>query len=314
MSRQTMQAIRVHQYGEPEQLIMEQIPVPVPAEGEVLVHIQATGVLPAEWKTRQGMFHNFRPSTFPYIPGSAFAGVITEIGPGVTDFQPGQTVFGRSEHGAYAEYTTVSVKTLAHKPERLSFAEAATISGGATTAWVALFDNGELQPGQRVLIHGGAGGVGLFAVQFARWKGAQVIATASAQNLAFVQALGADTVIDYTVQPFEEVVHDVDLVLDTIGGAVLNRSMGIVKRGGTLISLLVPPSQEQASAYGIRAAMNSVTQPFPSTHLLHTIAQLIDAGQVKTTIGQTFHLQQARLAHELRLTGRGRIVLLPGQG
>src|SRR6266487_6067926 len=146
MSKRMMQAIRVYQYGGPEQLKLEQISCPEPQPDEVLVRVYATGVLPIEWKIRQGLFHAFNPASFPYIPGSAFAGVVEEVGPGVTTFQKGQAVFGRSNQGAYAEYTTASVETLALKPESLSFDEAATISGGATTAWTALFENGALQP------------------------------------------------------------------------------------------------------------------------------------------------------------------------
>lgn len=311
MSKRTIQAIRVHQFGGPEELKLEQIPCPEPQSGEVLVRVHAVGVLPAEWKIRSGVFPSFRPS-FPYIPGSAFAGVIEEVGPGVTAFQKGQAVFGRTNNGAYAEYTTVSIETLALKPAALSFAEAATISGSATVAWTALFEeNGDLQAGQRVLIQGAAGGVGLFAVQFARLKGAHVIGTTSTANVDFVRSLGAKTVIDYTSTPFEQVVHDVDLVLETIGGDVLQRSMGVVKRGGTLVSLLVQPSQEQAEALGIRAMKNTAALPYPSSSLLQTIAQLMDEGRVKTTIARTFPLHQANLAHELSQTGhgRGRIVL-----
>jgi len=311
MVRQSIQAIRVHQYGGPEQLKLEQIPCPEPQTGEVLVRVYTAGVLPAEWKLRQGFFKDMLPVSFPYIPGSAFAGVVEEIGPGVTAFQKGQAVFGRSNKGAYAEYTTVSVDTLALKPETLSFDEAATLSGGATVAWTALFENGALQAGQRVLIHGAAGGVGSFAVQFARWKGAQVIGTASTANVEFVQSLGAETVIDYASMPFEQVVHDVDLVLDTIGGEILQRSMNVVKPGGTLVSLLEQPSQEKAEARGIRAMRNTVALPFPSSSLLQTIAQLIDKGHVKVTLARAFPLREASLAHELSQTGhgRGRIVL-----
>jgi NADPH:quinone reductase-like Zn-dependent oxidoreductase len=193
MTKQTMQAIRVHQYGGPEQLKLEEVPRPEPQAGEALIRVYAAGVLPADWKMRGGFFKNFFPTSFPYIPGSAVAGVVEEVGPGVTSFQKGQAVFGRSTNGAYAEYTTTAVEPpaltpkifslLALKPDRLSFDEAATISGGAAIAWTALFEDGALQAGQRVLIHGAAGGVGLYAVQLARWKGAQVIGTASTETI-----------------------------------------------------------------------------------------------------------------------------------
>ncbi len=311
MSNHMMQAIRVHQYGGPEQLKLEQIPSPEPQPGELLIRVHATGVLPVEWKIRQGAFHAFQPAAFPYIPGSAFAGVVEEVGDGVTAFQKGQAVFGRSNKGTYAEYTTASEDIVALKPASLSFDEAATISGGATTAWTALFEDGAMQKGQRVLIHGAAGGVGSFAVQFARLKGAQVIGTASTANVEFVRALGAETVIDYTSTPFEQVVHDVDLVLDTIGGETLQRSMPVVKRGGTLVSLLQQPSQDKARELGIHAMKNTAALPFPSTNLLQTIAQLIAESQVKVTLSRIFPLRKANLAHELSQSrhGRGRIVL-----
>lgn len=311
MRNREMQAILVYQYGGPEQLKLEQTAVLAPQAGEVLVRVHAAGVLPVEWKMRQGFFHAVRPATFPYIPGSAFAGIVEEVGPGVTAFQPGQAVFGRSNSGTYAEYTTVSVETLALKPDTLSFAEAATISGGATVAWTALFENADLQANQRILIHGAAGGVGLFAVQFARWKGARVIGTASAANLDFVRSLGAETAIDYASTPFDEVVHDVDVVLDTIGGETLRRSLSVIKRGGIVVSLLESPAQEIARARGIRAMKNTAALPFPSSNLLQTIAQLISTGQVKVALERIFPLREANLAHELSQTGhgRGRIVL-----
>jgi len=326
MSADTMQAIRVHAYGGPEQLQLEQIPRPQPQVGELLVRVYAAGVLPMDCYVRQGRMAAIMPKSFPYIPGTAFAGVIEALGAGVTTFQNGQAICGRSPQGTYAEYTTVqahapaptpdsagyrqsaAINPLALKPAALSFDEAATLSGGATTAWTALFEDGALQAGQRVLIHAAAGGVGSFAVQFARWKGAQVIGTASAANLDFVRSLGADTVIDYLTTPFEEVVRDVDLVLDTIGGATLQRSMQVVKRGGTLVSLLEPPPAELAQALGIRAIKNAV---FPTSAHLQSIVRLIDAGHARPTIRQSFALDQVAQAHALCETGhgRGRIVL-----
>jgi len=321
MVSQEMQAIRVYQYGGPEELRLEHAPRPEPRAGEVQIRVVATGVLPMESKIRQGLFHSLYPMSFPYIPGSAVAGIVEAVGEGVTSFRTGQAVFGRSVQGTYAEYTATAVappalkagvfSLLARRPEALRFAEAATVSGGATTAWMALFADGGLQAGQRVLVHGAAGGVGAYAVQFARWKGAHVIGTASTANLDFVRSLGADTVVDYTATPFEEVVRDVDLVLDTIGGATLRRSMDVVKRGGVLVSLLEQPPPALAQERGIRAMNNAA---LPTSELLETIAQLIVTGQVRATTGQTFALHQAQLAHALIQTGhgRGRIVLQVG--
>lgn len=326
MSVETMQAIRVHAYGGPEQLALEQIPRPQPQAGELLIRVHAAGVLPMDCYLRQGRMAAMMPKSFPYIPGTAFAGVVEALGAGVTTFQTGQAICGRSPQGTYAEYTTVqahapalapdsvgyrqsaAISPLALMPAALSFDEAATLSGGATTAWTALFEDGGLQAGQRVLIHGAAGGVGAFAVQFASWKGAQVIATASAANLGFVRSLGAETVIDYATTPFEEVAHDVDLVLDTIGGATLQRSIQVVKRGGTLVSVLEPPPAQLAQELGIRAIKNAT---LPTSAHLQSIVRLIDARHIRPTIRQIFALDQAAQAHALCETGhgRGRIVL-----
>jgi len=315
MLAQTMQAIRVHAYGGPEQLKLEQIARPQPQAGELLIRVHAAGVLPADCYVRHGRMARMMPQSFPYTPGTAFAGVIEELGAGVTAFQEGQAVCGRSPQGTYAEYTTVlahasapAFSPLALKLATLSFDEAATLSGGATTAWTALFEDGGLQAGQRVLIHAAAGGVGSFAVQFAKWKGAHVIATSSVANLDFVRWLGAETVIDYRATPFEELVHDLDLVLDTVGGAILQRSMQVVKRGGTLVSLLEPPPAQQAQELGIRAIKNAI---FPTSAHLEAITQLIDAGHVRPTVRQIFALGEAAQAHQLCETGhgRGRIVL-----
>jgi NADPH:quinone reductase-like Zn-dependent oxidoreductase len=330
MSIETMQAIRVHAYGGPEQLKLERIPRPQPLPGELLIRVHAAGVLPADCYTRQGRMAALMRKDFPYTPGTAFAGVIEALGAGVTTFQRGQAICGRSPQGTYAEYTTVLAAApvpalegasyrqaaanspLALMPAVLGFDEAATLSGGASTAWTALFEDGGLQAGQRVLIHAAAGGVGSFAVQFAKWKGAQVIATASAANLDFVRSLGADMAIDYQATPFEEVAREVDLVLDAIGGATLQRSMHVVKRGGTLVSLLEAPPAELAQELGIRASKNAV---LPTSAHLQSIVRLIDAGQIRPTVGPVFALEQAAQAHALCETGhgRGRIVLhVPG--
>ena len=308
MSTQTMRVIQVYSYGGPEQLKLEQKPRPEPQAGEVLLRVHAAGVNPVDWKIRQGLLKDFMPVTFPYTPGIEVAGVVEDVGPGVTASEIGQAVFGQSARGAYAEYITAPVEALALKPETLSFAEAATVPVGATTAWRALFEHGGLQAGQRVLIQGAAGGVGLFAVQFAKWKGAQVIGTASTANLDFVRGLGADTVVDYTTTPVESVIQDVDLVLDGIGAETLISSLAVIKRGGTLISIAGPPSQETAKARGVHATM---IRSQPSRELLQIVTRLIDEGRLKVTAGKTFPLSEVQQAHEYSRSGhgRGRIVL-----
>lgn len=308
MSTQTIQAIRVHQYGGPEELKLERLQRPEPQADEVLIRVRAVGVNPVDWKIRQGWFKDFRPVQFPYVPGLDLAGTVEEIGSGVTAFQKGQAVFGQSPNGTYAEYVAAPVTRLALKPKKLSFDEAAAIPVGATTAWQAIFDHGGLQTGQRILIQGAAGGVGLFAVQFARWKGAHVIGTASTANLDFVRSLGAETVIDYTSTSVEQAVHDVDLVFDAVGGKALESSLRAVKRGGTLVTIAGQPPAGKAEELGVRVASFSAQV---SSELLHTFAQLIDEGQVKVAIAEKFPLSQARQAHEQSQSGhgRGRIVL-----
>ena len=308
MSTQTTRVIQVYRYGGPEQLKLERKPRPEPQASEVLLRVHAAGVNQIDWKIRQGLMKDFQPVTFPYTPGIEVAGVVEDVGPGVTAFETGQAIFGWSERGAYAEYITVPVEALALKPETLSFAEAATVPVGATAAWRALFDHGGLTSGQRVLIQGAAGGVGLFAVQFAKWKGAQVIGTASTANLDFVRGFGADTVVDYTRTPVESVVQDVDLVLDGVGAETLSSSLAVLKPGGTLISLAGLPPQEQARERGIRATMIRSQR---SRELLQTFTRLIDEGRIKVTAGKTFPLSEVQQAHEYSRSGhgRGRIVL-----
>ncbi|GAC1404487.1 MAG: NADP-dependent oxidoreductase [Ktedonobacteraceae bacterium] len=308
MSMQTIKAIRVHDYGNADQLKLEQIPQPELQEGEVLVRVYAAGVNPVDWKIRAGWMKDFRPSTFPYVPGADLAGVVEKVGSAVSSFQPGQEVFGRSSQGSYAEYSIAPATALALKPKTLSFDQAATIPVGATTAWQGLFDHGNLQPGQRVLILGGAGGVGLFAVQFAHWKGAHGISTTSSSNLAFVRSLGAETVIDYTKAHVEDEVHDIDLVFDTVGGAALASAWPTLKRGGTLVSIAGLPDEAKAHELGVRTVSFSAQV---TNELLSTFARLIDEGQIKTFVGATFPLSEASKAQELSQSGhgRGRIIL-----
>ncbi|HEY4036893.1 MAG TPA: NADP-dependent oxidoreductase [Ktedonobacteraceae bacterium] len=308
MSTQTIQAVRIHQYGGSEELKLERIPRPEPQEGEVLIRVHAAGVNPVDWKIRAGWLKDFRSVQFPYIPGLDLAGVVEEIGPGVTAFQKGQAVFGQSPKGTYTEYTAAPVDKLALKPKTLNFDEAAAVPVGATTAWQGIFDHGGLQAGQRILIQGAAGGVGLFAVQFARWKGAHVIGTASTANVDFVRSLGAETVIDYTSTPVEQAVHDVDLVFDAVGGKTLESSLRVLKRGGTLVTIAGQPPEEKVRERDVRVASFSAQV---SSELLHTFAQLIDEGQVKVVLAEKFPLSQAQQAHERSQHGhgRGRIVL-----
>lgn len=307
MSRQS-HAIRIHNYGGPEELKHEQVQHPEPQADEVLVRVLAAGVNPVDWKITEGWMKDFRPIQFPYIPGRDIAGIVEEVGPGVTAFQKGQAVFGQSAKGGYAEHTLASITTLALKPDTISFQEAAAIPVGATTAWQGLFDHGDLQPGQTVLIQGAAGGVGLFAVQFARWKGAHVIGTTSSANVDFVRSLGAETVIDYTATSVEQAVHDVDLVFDTVGASTLASSLKALKNGGTLVTIAGQPDKAQLQEKNARVESFAAQV---SRDLLTSFAQLINEGQLKVAIEASYPLTKADRAHEhsKKGHGRGRIVL-----
>jgi NADPH:quinone reductase-like Zn-dependent oxidoreductase len=305
-----MRAIQVHVYGDATQLRLEQISQPKPQEGEVLVRVHAAGVNALDWKIRSGLMKSVMPSTFPYVPGIELAGVVERVGPGVTTFQPGQAVYGHTSGGAYAEYSLVSAQTLAPKPASLTFDEATTVPIGAITAWQALFDSGQLQAGQRVLILGGSGGVGIFAVQFAHSKGAQVITTTSTSNVAFVRALGADMVIDYTQTHVEDEVQNVDLVFDTVGGEATASGLATLKQGGKLFTTAGQADEKQAQKLGVRAEFFAA-QLNSTADLLNTFARMLDDGQLRTSISAMFPLSEADQAHELSQSGhgRGRIIL-----
>jgi NADPH:quinone reductase-like Zn-dependent oxidoreductase len=304
-----MKAIRVHQYGGPEQLRHEDAPVPQPAEGQVLVRVQAASVNPIDYKLASGAFRQFMPLNFPWIPGGDFAGVVETLGPGVTGVKRGDAVYGDSPGGAaYAEFVAASAGMVAPKPAKLTPVEAASVPIAGQTAWQALFDHGRLQRGQTVLVHAAAGGVGTFAVQLAHWKGARVLATASAANAEFVRSLGADQVIDYRATPFDSVAKDVDLVLDLVGGETQQRSFRVLKPGGYLVSAVQPPAQEEAARHKVHALMMRMQA---STKGLTQLAELLDAGTIRTVVTHTYPLAQAQEAWRQIMSGhtRGKIVL-----
>ena len=309
----TMQAIRYHEYGGPEQLVLERVSKPELQPGTVLVHVMASGVNPMDWKLRSGMFQQFMPVQFPYTPGIELAGIVEEIGPGVAGFEKGQAVYGTAS-GTNAEYAVAPAGSLAPKPASLTFDEAASVPIGVLTAWRALFDAAGLQAGQRILIQGAAGGVGSFAVQLARWKGAHVIGTASAGNRDFVRALGTESVIDYQSTPFETVVSDLDVVLDTVGGDVVERSLQVLRPDGIYVTIVGQPPQEKAKALGVRAASVGHSDPAQNGELLRQVTALIESGQIKVQVTNSFSLSAAAQAHALSESGhgRGRIVLHVG--
>jgi len=304
MSPQIMRVIQIHSYGGPDQLRLEETPRPAPSAGEVLVRVHAAGVNPIDWQIPQGLMKEVQPVTFPFTPGIELAGVVEAVGPGVAADLIGQAVLGQIANGAYAEYVSVPAEMLALKPKSLSFIEAAAFPVGATTAWRALFDKGGLTAGQRVLIQAAISGVGVFAVQLAKWKGAQVIGTAStAANRDFVRALGADLVVDSSTMPVESVVQDADMVLHG-GAASLSSSLAALRRGGTLITNagLGPKDQEHVQARGVRA----MTSRGATTVSLETLARLADEGYLKVPVGKTFPLSEVQHAHAYAQSGQGR--------
>ncbi|HEV3333545.1 MAG TPA: NADP-dependent oxidoreductase [Bryobacteraceae bacterium] len=306
-----MKAVRLHEYGGPEVLRYEDVPRPEPAEGEVLVKVHATSVNPVDWKIRAGYMKGFLDYSLPLIPGWDLSGVVESTGPGVTDWRPGDEVYSRpdiSRNGSYAECITVKAQELGRKPKSIDHAKASAIPLAGLTAWQALFDAAGLSAGQRILIHAAAGGVGTYAVQLAKWKGAYVIGTASERNHAFLRELGTDETIDYNKTPFEKVVRDVDVVLDTMSGETRQRSWQVLKKGGILVSILGPPSAQDAATYGVRGAGVFVQ---PNRAQLEEMAKLVDAGQLRPIVEEVLPLKEAARAHEKNQTlhTRGKLVL-----
>lgn len=307
----TMKAVRIHEYGGPEVLRYEDAPRPVVKPDEVLIRVHAAGVNPVDWKARAGHVKSMFSYPMPFIPGWDVSGVVQTTGLDTSRLKAGDEVYSRPDiarDGAYAEYIAVRESEVALKPKSLDHVQAAAVPLAALTAWQALFDAAKIQPGQSLLIHGAAGGVGTFAVQLAKLKGARIIGTASKKNHEFLRSLGVDETIDYTTTRFEDVVHGVDAVLDTITGETMERSWQVLRKDGILVSILQPPSPEKAASHGVRCAHTFVQ---PSVPQLNEITKLLDAGKLKVIIEKVFPLWEARAAHELSATGhvRGKIVL-----
>jgi NADPH:quinone reductase-like Zn-dependent oxidoreductase len=292
-----MKAIRLHQVGRSESLLYEDAPKPKPKDDQVLVHVYAAGITPTEFAWYP-TFHTpeggDRP--FPIILGHEFSGVVEAIGPACTGIRIGDPVYGLNDwfmDGAQAEYCLTVAANIAPKPVALEHVQAAASPISALTAWQALIDRARLSEGQRVLIHGSAGGVGSFAVQLARHKRAHVIATASAANTDFVKALEADEVIDYRTTPFETVVRDVDVVLDTVGGDTRHRSWGVLRKGGRLVTVA-------ADAEGLDEprARNAFFIVEPNREQLIEISRLIDTGIIRPIVGDVFSMEDARQAYD----------------
>jgi len=305
-AKETMKAVQIHAFGGPEVLRYEDVPRPEPKANEILVRVQAAGVNPVDWKIREGHLSG----TLPTIMGVDFSGIVESVGSGVTKYRSGDALFGQvaDRSGSYAEHALTMEAYVAHKPEGLDDIRAAALPVAGLVAWQSLFDTAKLTSGQTALIHGAAGGVGSFAVQFAKWKGARVIGTASGDHAAQVRQLGADEVIDYRKTKFEEVARDVDMVLDTVGGETQERSWKVLKRGGVLVSLIQQPSAEKAAAHGVHGF---IVYQKGNGDQLAAIADLVVKGKVKVSVETVLPLQDARKAQEMSKSGHsgGKIVL-----
>ena len=307
----TMKAVVIHEYGGPEVLKYEDVPQPEPKQDQLRIHVIAAGVNPVDGMIRSGMFDKEGHRAFPVILGGDISGVVERVGSNITKFKSGDPVFAYvslDNSGGYAQYAVVTEREAAPKPKSLTYVEAAAVPIVALTAWQALIDTAKLKAGQTVLIHGGSGGVGSFAIQIAKAHGAKVIATASAANQELLKQLGADVAIDYTKQNFENVAKDVDVVLDSIGKDTLARSYGVVKKGGIIVSLVARPDPAELEKHGIRGEALSVD---PNSDELSEIGKLIDEKKINVIVSQTFPLSEARKAQEQVATGhtRGKIVL-----
>ncbi len=307
----TMKAVVIHEYGGPEVLKYEDVPQPEPKQDQLRIHVIAAGVNPVDGMIRSGMFDKEGRRAFPVILGGDISGVVEKVGSNITKFKSGDPVFAYvslDNSGGYAQYAVVTEREAAPKPKSLTYVEAAAVPIVALTAWQALIDTAKLKAGQTVLIHGGSGGVGSFAIQIAKAHGAKVIATASTANQELLKQLGADVAIDYTKQNFENIAKDVDVVLDSIGKDTLARSYGVMKKGGIIVSLVARPDPAELEKHGIRGEALSVD---PNSDELSEIGKLIDEKKINVIVSQTFPLSEARKAQEQVATGhtRGKIVL-----
>ncbi|MDX2824960.1 NADP-dependent oxidoreductase [Streptomyces ipomoeae] len=308
----TMRAVSQDGFGGPEVLNEVELPRPVPRMSEILVRVHAAGVNPTDWKNRAfGLWH---PDPLPVL-GWDVSGVVEEVGLGVTLFKPGDEVFGMLPYphaaGAYAEYAKAPTRSFALKPANIDHVEAGALPLAALTAYQALVDTADVRPGQRVLIHAAAGGVGHLAVQIAKARGAYVIGTASAGKHELLRELGADELIDYRTTDFTEAVSDVDVVLDPLAGDVRSRSLDVLREGGVLVTILplgYEADAERAAELGVRLEALLVEADQAG---MRAIAELVEKGQLRARIEATFPLEEAGKAHALGETGRttGKIVL-----
>jgi alcohol dehydrogenase len=308
-----MRAAQINDYGGKEVLqTVDNAERPAPKDGQVLVEVHAAGVNPFDWKLRTGFMKDFIPLNLPATLGGDFAGIVSELGEGVSSLKVGDEVYGQANAaggvGSFAEFTPVLASQAALKPKTADFITAAAIPLAAVSAYQALVEHGRLKDGQRVLIHGAAGGIGSFALQLAKHLGAYVAATVSSEDVGFAKELGADEVIDYKSQKFEELLKDYDLVFDTIGGETNKKSYQVLKSGGILVSMIEQPDEELIKRYGVKAISQ---QSKPTPEKLQKIAQLVDESVLKVNVDKVFPLEQAgeALAYLEEGHPRGKVVI-----
>ena len=309
-----MKTAQINKYGGEEVLeINSKVSKPQAEEGKIVVEVHAAGINPIDWKIRQGYMAQMMPLQFPATMGGDFSGVVTEVGGGVSGLSVGDEVYGQAGvllggSGSFAEYALAPAQNVAKKPKNISYEEAAGLPLAGVSATQALLENINLKKGQKILIHGGAGGIGSFAIQLAKYLGAYVYATASAKDTKYVKGLGADNVIDYKSQKFEDIAKDCDAVFDPIGGETYTRSFDVLKKSGVVVSMAEQPNKELMEKYGVQA-VNQFTQP--NRERLDKLVGLVEQGTVKVHIDKTFSLDEASEALSYMETGhpKGKVVL-----
>ena len=309
-----MKVVQIHQYGDAGQLTLTtDAPKPVAADGMVLLEVRAASINPVDTAVRQGYMAKMAPLSFPATLGTDVSGVVVEVGPGVVDLKNADRAFGMASvlagaSGAFAQYAAVPAGLLARTPPDLSFEEAAALPLTAVSALEAIDERLNAGRGQKILIHGGAGGIGTIAIQLAKHRGAFVATTVRGDAAAYARELGADTVIDFQKQEFEKILSGYDFVLDTVGGQTYKRSFGVLKRGGTIISMIEQPDEELAARHGVTALLH-MTQV--TTARLNAVAELVMKGAVKVHVDRHFPIEEVKEAFLAQENGnvRGKIVL-----
>lgn len=308
-----MKAVQINKYGGSEVLEIKDVQTPKPSKGQILVEVHAASINPFDWKLRAGYMKEMIPLTFPVTMGGDFAGVVTELGESVSKFKIGDEVYGSAlilngSSGGFAEVAAVNAANIANKPKSLNSEEAAALPVVGASAVQGFEENIKLQKTQKILIHGGAGGIGSIAIQLAKYLGAYVATTVSTDDIQFVKDLGADEVIDYKNQKFEELLKDYDAVFDTVGGETADKSFKVLKKGGVIVSMLGQPNPDLAKQHGV-AAIGQGTET-NAKHLTR-LAELVDSGKIKAQVDKTFPLDHVKEAfdYQEKSSPRGKVVL-----